>query len=77
MLEVDKSGELHFQESSKESLPEIFENQSDNRNHIITFRVNDKELKMINEHFEKSGFRNRGQYCRDAAMTAFIFNENK
>lgn len=48
------------------------------RNHILTFRVNDDELAMIDERFHKHEWcKNRGDYLRQAATQAFIFSEDK
>jgi len=53
------------------------EKNADNRTHLLSFRVNDEELKKIEDRFSKSGFQSKGEYFRFTAMNSFIFNENK
>lgn len=83
LLEVDKSGEFHFEESETDEQSPSDQNGKKNydcmnRNHIITFRVNDEELAAIEERFRQSEiFRSRGDYCRHSAVTAFVFAEDK
>ena len=80
LLEVSDSGDIDFQntDNSEDSSPPIqndsneenvTENNSNIRNHIITFRVNDAELAAIDKRCKETSFRSRGDFCRYSALT--------
>jgi hypothetical protein len=79
MLEVTEKGEVDFDEQPEnvegESPPQDSE-QSEIRQHIITFRVNDLELETINKRFAETSFKSRGDFCRYSALTVMNVEED-
>ena len=87
MLEVTESGEVEFdgQIDNVEDEPPPQTDQentktraynSEARNHIITFRVNDQELEAINRRYAQTNFKSRGDYCRYSALTLMNVEED-
>ena len=86
LLEVSDSGDIDFQntDNSEDSSPPIqndsneenvTENNSNIRNHIITFRVNDAELAAIDKRFKETSFRSRGDFCRYFEKTCTVLHK--
>ena len=80
MLEVNESGEVEFDgqtdnaedespTQTHQENPKMRAFNSEVRNHLITFRVNDQELEAINRRYAQTSFRSRGDYCRYSALT--------
>ena len=83
MLEVTNTGEIEYTEKSEtvQSEPTTQEDlqtadPSEVRRHIITFRVNDAELAVINRRYEQTSFKSRGDYCRYSALTVMNVEED-
>ena len=87
MLEVNESGEVEFdgqpENAEGESPPQTDQENtkpraynSEARNHIITFRVNDDELAAINKRYAQTSFKSRGDFCRYSALTLMNVEED-
>ena len=87
MLEVTESGEVEFdgqtENAEGESPPQTDQENtktraynSEARNHIITFRVNDQELEAINRRYAQTSFKSRGDFCRYSALTLMNVEED-
>ena len=65
-----------YADEMQEELQSESDEPSEVRRHLITFRVNDAELEVINKRFAETSFRSRGDFCRYSALTVMNVEED-